>query len=157
VVERFLLEEPGTGTKNYTSRYIYYVEKLKDDNRIYLTRPAYLKKGFDFLIHVEGKLFLTRGDYPKHDDIFLDLRGKKKVGPKLYKKLHEAMARVYNCEDPKNVLEDVGNLEFKSGFSVEMILKVLKWFFIEQDIRDWNYSGRAMFKLELDRIFEHVP
>jgi len=157
VVERFLLEEPGTGTGSHSSPYTYYVEKLKDGSRIYLTRPAYLKKGFDFLIHVEGKLFLTNRDFPKHDDIFLDLRRKKKANPKLYPKLHEAMTRVYCCEDPKNVLKDVGNLEFKGGFSVEMILQVLRWFFIEQDIRDWNYSGRAMFKSELDRIFEHVP
>ncbi len=29
-------------------------------------------------------------------------------------------------------------------FSVEHILKTIKWLFIEQDIRYWNYSGRQM-------------
>lgn len=155
VVEQFLLEEPGTGTGHNTSRYTYYVEKLKDGSRIYLTRPAYLKKGFDFRISVEDKVFMTGHDYPKHDDIFLDLRRKKKENPRLYKRLHKAMTRVYDCEEPENVLKDLGNPKFKSGFSVELILKVLKWFFIEQDIRDWNYSGRAMFKSALDRIFKY--
>jgi hypothetical protein len=155
VIEQFLLEQPGTGTGYETSKYTYYVEKLKDGNRIYLTRPAYLKKGFDFLIHVEEKVFMTGKDFPKHDDIFEDLKKKKKENPELYKRLHEAMCRVWNCEDPEKVLQGLENLEFKTGFSVELILKTLKWLFIEQDIRDWNYSGRGMFKSELDRIFKY--
>jgi hypothetical protein len=53
------------------------------------------------------------------------------------------------------VLKDLKDVKFQSGFSVELILKVLKWFFIEQDIRDWNYSGRGMFKSGLDYIKEH--
>jgi len=152
VVEQFLLEEAGTGSGDMTSRYTYYVEKLQDGDRIYLTRPAYLKKGFDFRISVEGKLFMTGKDYPKHDDIFEDLKKKREENPTLYKRLHEAMTRVYNCHEPEEVLKDFDNLEFKSGFTVELVLKMLKWFFIEQDVRDWNYSGRAMFKSRLDRI-----
>lgn len=152
MVEIFLLEEPGTGTSDSTSRYTYYVERLKDSRRIYLTRPAYLKKGFDFLIHVEGKIFLTGKDFPKHDDIFKDLMAKKKENPTLYKRLHEAMTQVYNCRELDEVLKDFGDLSFRSGFSVELIMKILKWFLIEQDIRDWNYSGRGMFKSRLDQI-----
>ena len=154
VVEQFLSEEPGTGTGDKTSRYTYYVEKLQDGRRIYLTRPAYLKKGFDFLIHVEGKVFMTGKDFPKHDDIFEDLKKKREENPILFKRLHEAMTRVYNCQDPEELLKDLDNLKFKSGFTVELMLKTLKWFFIEQDIRDWNYSGRGMFKARLDRILK---
>lgn len=154
VVEQFLLEEAGTGTGDKTSRYTYYVEKLQDGHRIYLTRPAYLKKGFDFLIHVEGKVFMTGKDFPKHNDIFEDLKKKREENPTLFKRLHEAMTRVYNSQDPEEVLKDLDNLKFKSGFTVELMLKTLKWFFIEQDIRDWNYSGRGMFKARLDRILK---
>jgi len=152
VVDQFLKEDPGTGTGDNTSRYTYYVEKLQDGSRIYLTRPAYLKKGFDFRISVEGKVFLTGRDYPKHDDIFEDLEKKKQENPTLYKKLHKAMIRIWNCEEPSEVLKDLNALEFESGFTVELILKTLKWFLIEQDIRDWNYSGRGMFKSRLDKI-----
>jgi len=81
VVEQFLLEEAGTGTGEKTSRYVYYVEELDDGSRIYLTRPAWLKKGFDFLIHVENKVFMNGKDNPKHDDIFEDLKKKKKRIP----------------------------------------------------------------------------
>ena len=152
VVEQFLLEEAGTGRGKETSRYIYYVEELNDGSRIYLTRPAWLKKGFDFLIHVENQVFMNGQDNPKHDDIFEDLEKKKTENATLYKRLHEAMTRVYKCEDPSEVLKDLGDLKFQSGFSVELILKTIKWFFIEQDIRDWNFSGRAMFKSRLDEI-----
>lgn len=153
VVEKFLLETPGTGTGFDTSRYTYYVEQLQDGSQIYLTRPAYLKKGFDFLIHVEGRIFLTGQDYPKHEDIFRDLRAKKKA-PDLCKRLHKAITEVYNCREPDEILKDYSDVSFMSGFSVELILKVLKWFFIEQDIRDWNYSGRGMLKSALDEILK---
>ena len=56
------------------------------------------------------------------------------------KKLYKLIEDVYNCKE----IEDT-NLKFDSGNSVDLILKVAKWFFIEQDIRYWNYSGRAMF------------
>lgn len=160
-VEQFLLEEPGTGTGHRTSRYVYYVETLQDGRRVFLTRPARLKKGFDFLIHVERINFEKHGgrrrDYPKHDDIFEDLKAKKKENPDMYVKLHEAMTMVYDCNDPTEVLRKYGDLPFKSGYNIELILKVLKWFFIEQDIRDWNYSGRIMFKNGLDEIAYNDP
>jgi len=57
VVSQFLEEDPGLGRGNEASRYRYNVEILSDDRRIYLTRPAYLKKGFDFRINVEGTVF----------------------------------------------------------------------------------------------------
>jgi len=41
------------------------------------------------------------------------------------------MARVYNCEEPEEILRDIRGIKFQSGLSVELILKVLKWFFIE--------------------------
>jgi hypothetical protein len=152
VIEQFFREEAGTGRGDKTSRYTYYVEKLEDGNRIFLTRPAYLKKGFDFVIRVEGKIFLNGKDNPSHNDIFGDLKRKKRENPRLYERLHEAMTRVYNCEEPEDVLRDLKDMKFQGGFSTELILKVLKWFFIEQDIRDWNYSGRGMFKSGLDEI-----
>jgi len=68
--------------------------------------PAYLKKGFDFVIRVEGKIFLNGKDNPCHNDIFEDLKRKKRENPRLYERLHEAMTRVYNCEEPEDVLRD---------------------------------------------------
>lgn len=145
VVQRFLEEKPGTGSGDETSRYRYNVEKLSDGRRVYLARPAFLKKGFDFRISVEDMIFLTKHEYPKHDDIFNDLEAKRRSNPADARRLCEAIERVYKCEDPDGILGEYEDLVFDVGYSVELILKVIKWFFIEQDIRDWNYSGRAMF------------
>jgi len=46
VISKFMEEKPGLSSGDYTSRYRYNVEVLKDARRVYLTRPAYLKKGF---------------------------------------------------------------------------------------------------------------
>ena len=152
VVTRFLEEEPGLGGGSDASHYRYNVETLSDGKRVYLTRPAYLKKGFDFRINVEGTTFQTGREYPKHDDVFNDLRLKKQENPVLCKRLHQAIERVYGCEDPEDMLPECVDIKFDVGHSVELILKVIKWFLIEQDIRDWNYSGRQMFKNGVDGI-----
>ena len=145
VVHEFLREKAGTGRGNDASRYRYNVETLANGTRIYLTRPARLKMGFDFRISVEGMKFLTKHDYPKHDDVIKDLMKKQKKHPYKARKLHEAILRVYNCEEPIDIMKVYESLDFGIGYSVELILKVIKWFFIEQDIRGWNYSGRKMF------------
>jgi hypothetical protein len=53
------------------------------------------------------------------------------------------MRGIFTCElELKDAPLD--NINFKSGFPCDLILAVLKWLFIEQDIRYWNYSGREM-------------
>ena len=152
VVYKFLEEQPGLGRGNDASHYRYNVETLSDGRRIYLTRPAYLKKGFDFRINVEGAVFQTGHEYPKHDDIFDDLRLKRAENPAMCTRLHQAIELVYNCEDPVDILPEYTDIKFNGGHPVDLILKVIKWFLIEQDIRDWNYSGRQMFKNGIDEI-----
>jgi len=152
VVFQFLEEEPGIGRGDEASHYRYNVETLIDGRRIYLTRPAYLKKGFDFRINVERTAFLTGREYPKHDDIFSDLILKRQEDAAMVRRLYQAMERVYNCEDPEDVLPEYSDMKFNAGHPVDLLLKVLKWFLIEQDIRDWNYSGRLMFKNGIDEV-----
>jgi len=152
VVSKFLEEKPGIGRGDDASRYRYNVETLSDGRRIHLTRPAYLKEGFDFRINVEETVFQTRHEYPKHDDIFDDLRDKAKENPAMCRRLHQAIERVYNCEDPEDMLPEYADIKFDVGHPIDLILKVIKWFLIEQDIRDWNYSGRQMFKNGIDEI-----
>ena len=54
VLKEFWKEKPGTGKGNTATHYTYYVEKLLDGKRIFLTRPGFLNKQFDFVINVEG-------------------------------------------------------------------------------------------------------
>lgn len=147
VVEKFSEEIPGTGSGINASRNTYFVETLDSGNRIFLRRPAWLKKGFDFVIHVEnidfgkGKERRVRTN-PKHTELFEDLTQKKIENPKDYAELYDVLERIYNCEDVSK--SEYNHLVFKSGYDLDLIVLIFKWFFIEQDIRDWSYSGRVM-------------
>lgn len=153
VVYEFLKEEPGTGTGDLASKYIYYVEKLRGGNRIFLSRPAPLNKGFDFIIRVEGINFNAgRGRVrtnPTHADIQQDLEHKKAENPKLYALLFRLIQQIYACRQIQ--LKDYSNVNFKAGYPTDLILFVIKWLFIEQDITYWNFSGRAMLMSKIPR------
>ncbi len=147
VIDEFLKERAGCGNKELTSKYKYFVEKLSSGQRVYLTRPVPLNKGFDFIIHVENCIFSNGKDNPRHDDIISDLKFKKKKMSQEYEILLKALQEVFECKDPDAIyLKYKESLDaLKCGLSAELILKVVKWLFIEQDIRYWNWSGRNMF------------
>jgi hypothetical protein len=151
-VLKFLEEQGGywkDGVK-HVSLYKYFVEKTKDGRRIYLLRPTYLNKGIDFQVWVE-KFNGIEDKRPSHNDIFSDLKIKKSENSQDLQLLTNAIDRVWNCEEPDEVLKNI-KLNFKKGFSPELLLKILKWLFIEQDITYWNYDGRGMLKLAIDEI-----
>ena len=145
VVDMFARENPGTGNEENASRYTYYVEELMSGDRVYLRRPANLHNGFDFLVCVENANYAEEGrrrNYPKHEDLNIDLEVKKKENPAMYERLYNLLKRVFECHDVSDL--EMSGIEFKSGLSVDHIVKTIKWLFIEQDVRYWNYSGRYM-------------
>lgn len=144
VVAKLAEELPGKGKKELASRYTYYVETLLERTRIYLRRPGNLHNGFDFVVCVENYNFNPNGrkrNYPKHEDILSDLRAKKAKNPAKYKDLFLIIKLAYEC---RKIDEAAMRIDFHEGYSSESIIKTLKWLFIEQDIRYWNYSGRDM-------------
>ena len=147
VIDCFIKEKAGQGKGDETSKYKYIVESLNSGKRVYLTRPVPLNKGFDFIIHVENYTFLNGKDNPRHDDITGDLKKKKQTNQQAYNKLIQAVEEVFYCKDPDYIYPAYRTslTALNQGLSPELILKVIKWFFIEQDIRYWNWSGRNMF------------
>lgn len=89
---------------------------------------------------------------PSHRSIHSDLSAKKAESPTEFKKLHLLVKRIYNCEDVSNT--ELISLHFKSGHSAELILKSIKWLFIEQDITYWNWSGRDMLYSGLSNLWK---
>jgi hypothetical protein len=152
LLNNLVKERAGSGNKEKTSKYHYNVETLTCGNRIYLTRPVPLNKGFDFIIHVEGYKFLNDKDNPRHDDIFNDLREKKQRNFDSYQHLLKLINLVFLCNDPEDILCKEPMPAFEVDFSIELLLKVLKWFFIEQDVRYWNWSGRNMLMSGINGI-----
>ena len=146
LIDAFFEEKMGTGSGEQASKYIYYVETLNSGDRVFLKRPANLHYGFDFLVCVENinyaKIGNRKRNYPSHDDIGKDLLLKKQENPVMYARFYELLKQVYECHDvPDSKLDEI---VFDCGLAPDHIIKVIKWLFIEQDIRYWNYSGRAM-------------
>lgn len=154
-VETFISEKPGhwKDGKKHVTRFEYFVEKTEDGKKIYLKRPTFLNKGIDFQVWVE-KFDGENDKRPSHKDIFEDLKLKKAENSNEIPELVKAIDRVWNCEEPDEVLKDL-NVSFKQGFSVELLLKSLKWLFIEQDITYWNYDGRGMLRMAINKNLEH--
>jgi len=152
VVTKFLSEKPGywkNGTK-YTTSYKYYVETTRDKRKIFLLRPTFLNKGIDFQVWVER---FDRGldERPSHKDVFQDLKLKQSENPVATNSLLRALDSVWLCEEPDIALLATGVPSFRSGMPNDMLLKILKWLFIEQDITYWNYDGRAMLRIAINR------
>lgn len=153
VVNELAKELCWEGKNELASKYTYYVETLNDQRRIYLRRPAFLHSGFDFVVCVEGINFNPTGrrrDYPTHDDSLNDLKEKYNEDPKKYEYLYVALNAIYSCSYID--LEPLNSISFKSRFPCDLIIKTLKWLFIEQDIRYWNYSSRDMLWKEIYNI-----
>lgn len=152
VLEVFLEEEAGQGSGENASKYDYFVKSLQNGGNVVLRRPANLKNGFDFLIKVDNIDFSNgngrRRDYPKHDEIIDDLILKQQSNQELYTQLYNLIERTYNCEEVTD--DEIALVNFQIGFDTDMLIHVIKWFFIEQDIRYWNYSGRNM-------LFSGIP
>ena len=154
VVDKLSMELPGTGRGDQATRYKYYVEELNNGCRIFLRRPANLHYGFDFLVCIENINFNPKGkarNYPKQDDIIFDLVDKLIEDKRKYKLLKEHIDQVYRCESEVDFVK-LRNLKFKTGFPSDLIVTSLKWLFIEQDVRYWNYSGRDMLWYALNDI-----
>jgi hypothetical protein len=155
LIQEFLKEDGGYVKDNikHVQAYRYYVEILKNGKRVYLQRPAHLNKGMDFQVCVEGLLKYKNGNDkpPSHSDIIKDLKLKKSQNLKEFEKLKELIDRVWDCEEPEDIIK-TKSLSFIQGFSVEEILKILKWLFIEQDMTYWSYDGRDMLMGGINEI-----
>ena len=141
VVNTFIKAEYQKKGKGVTFR--YPVEKLPDNRHIFIARPGH-KKNFDFKVEVTEEMGLKEG---KHEQIVLDLRMKKQCNPQGFEDFLRAVEEVYHCSenDIDSLLPRYSNLKgaFDTGAEVEVILKILKWMFIMEDIVYWDVEGRA--------------
>ncbi len=139
ILQQWILEEPER-------KYRYFTETLSGGNKIYLERPTNLNKGCDFRILIEGFLLFKNGNDkpPKHDDILNDLKEKKQnYSEQQYQKLIDSIADIYECKPFEFAYTKLSHIP-EYGYNHELVLKLLRWFFIEQDVTYWLKSGRAM-------------
>jgi len=123
----------------------YYVETV-NGKHIYIERPGRLNKGCDFVIYVEDLIKWNNGNDkpPKHDDLFDDLRNKKKVlSEDQFEILKLAIRDIYELKPYSEAIKRVVGFP-QLDWSYELILKLTRWFFLEQDVTYWAKSGREM-------------
>jgi len=138
-------EQRGRGVKFW-----YPVEQLQllsedKESRLFIFRPGGLRKwNFDFKVNITPELGLSKGT---HAEIASDLSNKKQENPQEFVKLIYAIEEIYSGSenDVDKVLAKYPTLHasFQTGAQVDILLKVLKWMFIMEDIVYWNYDGRA--------------
>ena len=125
-------------------RFNYPVEQLSNGSSLVIFRPAGLRKwNFDFKVNVTPEMGLGKGT---HAEIASDFRSKKKENEKGFVELLQAVEEMCTGleADVDQILKEHPNLRtsFQTGSDVEVLLKVLKWMFIMEDIVYWNYDGR---------------
>ena len=130
--------EKGGGTL-----FRYPVETLPG-GQLFIARPGH-KKNFDFKVEMEeGSVIGERGT---HDEIAKDIRDKKKENEDKFSDLFKLITEMYKCSenDIDMLLANNEDLikSFKTGASIEFLLKVLKWLFIMEDIIYWDNEGRS--------------
>jgi len=155
VFQHWIAEEPGTPSVRNTYR--YDVERLSDGSLIYLTRPARLNKGADFVIVCEGFLKFKNGNArpPKFDDVIPEIQKLVSYSQAHRKELLTALRHIWECQDSKQVLQDLKL--FKGNIRAERALLLAKWFFIEQDVTYWTESGRHMLRSYIEENFGALP
>ncbi len=120
---KYYNDTQGGAVTNFLEFHISF-ENIQDGRRVYLLRPTFLNKGIDFQVWVE-KMDGKDDKRPSHQDVFKDLQLKQNENPKEIPELMKAIDRVWNCEEPDHVLRKFSP-NFKKGFEVELLLKILK-------------------------------
>lgn len=125
----------------------YEVEAISDGRKIIITKPGGkfifgTIKREDFMVwiydHDKKTLWLV-----SHKNIFEDLEEKGEKNPKDTIEIINALERVYNGEEPDDVLANV-NLENPIGEPLEVLLKAYKWIWGQEDVNYPDGKGRAM-------------
>ena len=146
------------------ANYRYNVERCANGKRVYLLRPTWLNKGFDFGVNVEGLVKVIKPgkggtrEMPSHGDLMHDLRSKLGKRPKDGDVLFEAVGAVYDCGDPAEIIKQMPRLaSFKEGWPVDQLLYIIKWLMIEQDITYWLQTGRNMLMSGIETDIFKLP
>lgn len=140
LLRQWISESPQT-------KYRYFVEVLNSVQRIYLERPGRLNKGCDFVIYAENSYQWKNGNDrpPNHDFILNDFALKKSTfTQQQWDVFLLAVTELYNSNPYANAKQFIDGLPIL-GLEYELLLKLIRWFFIEQDITYWSSKGREMF------------
>lgn len=125
----------------------YEVENISDGRKIVIVKPGG-KQSFgrirkeDFFVFIYDPKKQTLWQIT-HKQIFDDILEKSKKNPSETIKILEAFERVYNGEDPDDILKNT-SFENPCGENPEALLKAYKWIWGQEDVNYPTGKGRAM-------------
>jgi len=137
----------------------YEVEQLSDDRKIVITKPGgkftYGRiRREDFMVWVynpsDSTLWLI-----SHKDIYNDLEEKGRVNPLETVKIIDALERVFNGEEPNDILKTMG-LNNPTGEPPEVLLKAYKWIWGQEDCNYPEGEGRKMSMKSIQELKERL-
>jgi len=137
----------------------YEVEQLSDGRKIVITKPGGkfvfgTVKREDFMVWIyneeEGSLWLI-----SHKNIFEDLEEKAKKDKNETLKIIEALERVYNGEEPNDILNN-NQLNNPGGELPELLMKAYKWIWGQEDCNYPNGEGRDMSMKYIRELKEKI-
>lgn len=118
----------------------YPVEDLSNHEKLYIHRPG-VKWNFDFKVEIPTNCRLEEG---RHDQIALLLRKLKEQNQSESDKLWQIIANLYHClNNDVDFLLTKNPISYDGKPALDILLKVIKWLFIMEDIIYWHYEGRA--------------
>lgn len=139
----------------------YEVENISDGRKIIVTKPGGkfsfgTVKRDDFMVWVynekDESLWLI-----SHKNIFDDLEEKSACAPKETLRIIEALIRVYNGEEPDNILQEM-KLKNPCGENPEVLMKAYKWIWGQEDCNypPPKYKGREMSMVEIEKLRDRL-
>ena len=137
----------------------YEVEQLTDGKKIVITKPGGKfvfgrVKREDFMVWVynpnDSTLWLI-----SHKDIYNDLEEKGEIDSKETIKMIDALERVFDGEEPDEVLKN-SELTISSGEPPEVLLKVYKWIWGQEDCNYPEGEGREMSMKRIKELREKL-
>ena len=147
VVTHFIEFEKDKKGKDIEFR--YPVEELSIGKKLYIHRPG-VKWNFDFRVEIPSNCGLEEG---RHDQIAKLLRQIKESNETDFNHLWDIIFNLYHCKnnDVDAMLSKI-SISKINNIAPDVLLKVIKWLFIMEDIIYWHYEGRAF----LYNFFKYV-
>ena len=126
----------------------YHVETLTDSRKVCITKPGGKSpfgrmKVDDFMVWIYDEAAKDRWRI-SHEEIRLDIEGKLKADKKGALAVVELMHRVCKGEEPADLTTEIDAIIGLPGLSVELILKVYKWIWAQEDCNYPTGDGRWM-------------
>lgn len=136
----------------------YEVETLSDGRKICITKPGGKRvygrmQIHDFMVWINDE---SKGELWRisHEEIFEDIKNKMNQNSDEATEVILELKRVHEGEEPDKILQDNPSLgESLEGFSPELIMKVYKWIWGQEDCNYPTGEGRDM---SMNKIMKNI-